>query len=85
MIGWIFGIGLGCMVLERLRPGWRLPRVRTWPLRTIAINLVQLGIVLFAGQTWERWLQGASLFALAPVLPYWLGGALAHVSGERAQ
>jgi sterol desaturase/sphingolipid hydroxylase (fatty acid hydroxylase superfamily) len=28
----------------------------------IVVNAVQLGIVLLAGITWERWLQGASLF-----------------------
>ena len=32
-----------CFVLERAFPGWPLPRVRTWPVRVILVNLVQLG------------------------------------------
>jgi hypothetical protein len=29
-----------CFVLERAVPGWRLPRVRSWPLRVLLINAV---------------------------------------------
>jgi hypothetical protein len=35
-------------------PGWQLPQVRTWPLRVIAVNFVQLTVVSLAGITWER-------------------------------
>jgi hypothetical protein len=31
-----------CFVLERVNPGWPLPQVRTWPLRVLLINGVQL-------------------------------------------
>ena len=33
-------------MLERCIPGWTLPRMKFWPVRVVAINLVQLGIVL---------------------------------------
>lgn len=42
----IFGL---CFVVERLIPGWQLPSVKTWPLRVILVNAVQLGVVLVAG------------------------------------
>lgn len=66
-----------CFVLERLAPGWRLPQVRTWPLRVLAVNALQLGVVLLAGVSWERWLAGASVFELAR-LPPLVGGATAY-------
>src|SRR5258708_18701015 len=78
MIGYIFIIVAGCFVLERVMPGWRLPSVRTWPLRVIAVNLVQLGIVLLAGITWERWLSAASVFHLSRHVGPWLGGFIAY-------
>lgn len=43
-----------CFILERMIPGWKLPSVRTWPLRVVAVNFVQLGVVTLAGLTWER-------------------------------
>ena len=45
----ILGIGIGCFALERAVPGWKLPPVRTWPLRVALANLVQLAVVLLAG------------------------------------
>jgi hypothetical protein len=35
--------------LERLVSGWTSPTVRTWPLRVLVINAVQMGVVLLAG------------------------------------
>jgi sterol desaturase/sphingolipid hydroxylase (fatty acid hydroxylase superfamily) len=78
MIWYLIAIGVGCMVLERMIPGWRLPNVRTWPLRVVAINLVQLGVVLVAGVTWEKWLSSASLFHLSDHLSPVLGGVIAY-------
>jgi multisubunit Na+/H+ antiporter MnhF subunit len=49
MLSIILSVFVFCFVLERLVPGWRLPRVRTWPFRVLAINAVQLGVVLVAG------------------------------------
>lgn len=78
MIPIAVAIAAGCLVLERLVPGWQLPRVRTWPLRVIAINLVQLAVVTLAGLTWERWLSAYSLFHLSQHVGPWLGGFIAY-------
>lgn len=67
-----------CFVLERLQPGWRLPHVRTWPLRVLLVNAVQLGVVLLAGVTWERWLSSGSLLHLSRHLGPVAGGMLAY-------
>lgn len=64
MLALVFIVAGSCFVLERLIPGHPLPRVATWPLRVIAVNVVQLGVVLLAGVTWERWLAGTSLLEL---------------------
>ena len=71
----VFGL---CFVLEQAAPGWKLPKVRTWPLRVLLINGVQLCVVLLAGLTWERWLSSASVFHLSDhVRPVW-GGMIAY-------
>jgi sterol desaturase/sphingolipid hydroxylase (fatty acid hydroxylase superfamily) len=67
-----------CFVLERLFPGWPLPRVRTWPLRVLLINGVQLCVVLVAGLTWERWLSSVSIFHLSAQVPPAVGGLIAY-------
>ncbi len=79
MLGYIIAIGVGCMVLERAIPGWRLPSVRTWPLRVIAVNFAQLGVVLLAGATWEKWLSSWSMFHLAAHVSPALGGLIGYV------
>lgn len=78
MLSAIFAAFVLCFVLEHLRPGWALPRVRTWPVRVLAINAVQLGVVLLAGFTWERWLSGASLFHLSAHVSPAAGGLIAY-------
>jgi sterol desaturase/sphingolipid hydroxylase (fatty acid hydroxylase superfamily) len=74
----IIAIFAACFVLERLIPGWRLPRVRTWPLRVLAINAIQLGVVLLAGVSWERWASSWSLFHLSDHVTPVVGGAIAY-------
>ena len=54
MLTTIFAVFAFCFLLERLVPGWQLPKVRTWPVRVLLINGVQLAVVLLAGLTWER-------------------------------
>jgi sterol desaturase/sphingolipid hydroxylase (fatty acid hydroxylase superfamily) len=78
MIAYILGIALGCFILEKALPGWQLPKVKTWPTRVILINFVQLGIVLLAGITWERWLSTQSIFHLSRHLGIWGGGFIAY-------
>ncbi len=78
MLVTILAVFAACFVLERLTPGWRLPHVRTWPLRVLLINAVQLGVVLLAGFTWERWLSSGSLLHLSRHLGPVAGGMLAY-------
>lgn len=77
MLAAIVGAFAFCFVLERAAPGWQLPRVRTWPLRVLAINAAQLGVVLLAGATWEKWMSGSSLLDLSALSPP-LGGFVAY-------
>lgn len=67
-----------CFVLERLTPGWKLPKVPTWTIRVLGVNFIQLGIVLLAGVSWEKWLSSASLFHLSDVLGNVGGGITAY-------
>jgi sterol desaturase/sphingolipid hydroxylase (fatty acid hydroxylase superfamily) len=78
MLWYLAAIALGCFVLERTIPGWKLPRVKTWPFRVVLINLVQLGVVLLAGFTWEKWLSAQSLFHLSEYVSPAMGGVLAY-------
>jgi sterol desaturase/sphingolipid hydroxylase (fatty acid hydroxylase superfamily) len=78
MLWVIFAVFVFCFCLERVIPGWRLPRVRTWPVRVLLINAVQLGVVLLAGVSWERWASSASVFHLSDHAPAWLGGMIAY-------
>lgn len=78
MLTTILAVAACCFVLERLAPGWPLPRVRTWPVRVVAINLVQLAVVLLAGVSWERWLSAWSLFSLGASLGPVASGLVAY-------
>jgi sterol desaturase/sphingolipid hydroxylase (fatty acid hydroxylase superfamily) len=70
MLGAIVAVFVGCLVVERAVPGWR-------PLRVLAVNAAQLGVVLLAGATWEKWLAGNALFDL-PDVPAAAGGVAAY-------
>lgn len=74
----IFAVFVFCFVLERIFPGWPLPRVRTWPTRVLLINAAQLGVVLLAGVSWERWLSSSSLFRLSDHVSPAVGGLIAY-------
>ena len=78
MLPLILSVFAFCFLLERIIPGWRLPRVPTWPVRVVLINLVQLSVVLVAGATWERWFAQASLLHFSRWLPPFAGGLLAY-------
>ncbi|KWW37933.1 sterol desaturase/sphingolipid hydroxylase (fatty acid hydroxylase superfamily) [Cupriavidus metallidurans] len=78
MISVILIVFACCFVLERIAPGWPLPRVRTWPIRVLLVNAVQLGVVLLAGISWERWLASWSLFRLSDHVSPAAGGLLAY-------
>ncbi len=78
MLFWIFAVAFCCLALERLVPGWTLPKVKTWPVRVVLVNVIQLGVVFLAGLTWEKWLSSISLFDLGQKMNPWAGGALAY-------
>lgn len=69
-------IFISCFIIERSFPGWKLPKVKTWPFRVVLINLAQLGVIQLAGLTWERWLNQASVFHLD--IGAWQGGFIAY-------
>jgi sterol desaturase/sphingolipid hydroxylase (fatty acid hydroxylase superfamily) len=78
----IVGIGLLLMLFERVVPDRVLPKVPGWLCRVVVLNAAQLGVVVLAGYTWDRWLSRASLFAvgafgLAPALQGLVGYVVA--------
>ena len=64
MLWIVIAIAVGMIVVERIWPASELPRVRAWWARVGLINLIQLGIVVLAGLTWDRWLADVALFRL---------------------
>lgn len=71
----VFGF---CFLLERIKPGWRLPNVSTWTIRVLGVNFIQLSIVVLAGFTWEKWFSSVSVFKLSQFVPNWIGGVIAY-------
>jgi sterol desaturase/sphingolipid hydroxylase (fatty acid hydroxylase superfamily) len=67
-----------CFVLERVIPGWKLPKVPTWPIRVLVINGIQLIVVFVAGYTWEKWFSIYSVFHLSKYLNPIGGGVFAY-------
>jgi sterol desaturase/sphingolipid hydroxylase (fatty acid hydroxylase superfamily) len=78
MLPYLLAVAAGCFLLERVFPGWPLPRVKSWPFRVIIVNLVQLGVVMLAGLSWERWLSSASVFRLRDHMSPAVGGMTAY-------
>lgn len=80
MILLLIAVAAGMILVERLWPAAELPQVRAWWWRVVLVNLLQLGILLLAGVTWDRWLQGVSAVSLAG----WLGESAAGVAAQGA-
>jgi sterol desaturase/sphingolipid hydroxylase (fatty acid hydroxylase superfamily) len=78
MLWLILSAFVGCFILERAIPGWNLPRVRTWPVRVLSINAVQLGVVLLAGISWEIWLSSWSVLHLSQSVSPGVGAFIAY-------
>ena len=68
----------GCLLIERLFASWKLPEIKTWPVRVLILNAVQLGVVLLAGVTWEMWLSSWSIFRLSYYVSPAVGGVIAY-------
>lgn len=78
MLPVIFAVFAFCFLLERIVPGWKLPEVPTWTIRVLAINFVQLVVVLVAGFTWEKWFSAHSVLHLSAHIPDVWGGVIAY-------
>lgn len=78
MLKTILAIFVLCFVIERLIPGWKLPHVRTWPIRVLLLNFVQIGVVTLAGYTWEVWLSSWSFFHFSKFFSPLLSGLIAY-------
>lgn len=78
MIWILIAIAGGMFLVERLWPAMDLPRVRAWYWRVLLINAIQLGIVLLAGLTWDRWLAQVSLVRLRDHMGIVAQGFLAY-------
>lgn len=78
MLPTILVIFIFCFIIERIFSGWPLPKVKTWPVRVLLVNLVQLGIILLAGVSWEVWFSSWSVFHLSEKLNSAYGGLVAY-------
>ena len=78
MLSIIFIAFAVCFLIERFNLGWKLPEVPTWTIRVLAVNFVQLGVVLLAGISWEKWLSSWSLFHLSVYVSPVAGGTIAY-------
>jgi sterol desaturase/sphingolipid hydroxylase (fatty acid hydroxylase superfamily) len=78
MLSLIFAVFAACFLMERLFPGWPLPKVKTWSTRVIAVNAIQLAVVVVAGLSWERWLSSWSVFKLSDHASPFVGGFIAY-------
>lgn len=62
---WIaIAVAVGMFAVERIWPANELPKVRAWWWRVALVNALQLGVVILAGLTWDRWLSGLALLRL---------------------
>ena len=80
-MGLIFAIALIFFALERLQPGRELPESPGWYARAVFLNAWQLGIVMLAGVSWNRWLQSWSVCHMAAAMPPVLQGFLGWFIG----
>jgi sterol desaturase/sphingolipid hydroxylase (fatty acid hydroxylase superfamily) len=88
----ISAVGVLFLAAERLFPGRLLPESRGWYRRALILNGAQFAIVVIGGSTWNRSLQGPSLFTIDGVLPAlaqgfvcWLVGTFVFYWWHRAR
>lgn len=59
----VLGAAIAMIACEIRRPGRSWPKVAGWWLRAAALNSVQVGSVLLAGVTYDRWLKAHRLWS----------------------
>lgn len=64
MLWIVIAIAAGMFAVERIWPANELPKVRAWWARVALVNALQLGVVILAGLTWDRWLSELALLRL---------------------
>lgn len=79
MLPLLISIAAAMIAVERLWPAMSLPRVRAWWGRVALVNVIQLGIIILAGHTWDRWFSRASLFHLSDSLGPVASGVIAYL------
>lgn len=68
MIAILIAVAAVAILIERLWPAGKLPTVKGWWARVALVNLCQLGVVIVAGMTWDRWLGKTSVFSISEYL-----------------
>lgn len=79
MILLLVGIAALFLLIERVFPANDLPATKGWWMRIAIINVIQAGLVVLAGLTWDRWFQSASIFSLRDHLNPIVSAAVAYV------
>lgn len=75
VLPFVSAFALVMIAVERLRPGRELVRQRSWLARALALNAVQVAVVLLGGVAWDAWMRERRPFS-ADSLGL-VGGALA--------
>jgi len=78
MLALLIAIAAALIIVERIWPATELPKVRAWWWRVAFVNIIQLGIVILAGLTWDRWLQSTSIMNLGVTIHPILGASIAY-------
>lgn len=78
MLVLLIAIAVGLIIVERLWPATDLPKVRAWWWRVGFVNLIQLGIIVLAGYSWDRWLARTSLLDLGSRMNVFAGAGIAY-------
>ena len=75
----LVAVGLGCILVERIWPAMALPKVRAWWPRVISVNLLQLGMVILAGYSWDIWLGRISVFSISQDISAPFAGGITYL------
>lgn len=60
----ILSVTLVFFILERKFPGRKLPEIKGWYVRSIAVNILQISLIGLGGLTWNKYFRNYSLLHL---------------------